>query len=84
MNENIYANELKTKYLDAKKQFKHPNITGSLSYLKDNNLNFEKLKIEVEKLDFHLDLAKDINIEFWQNEWKRKPFFVFYNSTNDL
>lgn len=83
-NELIFAKELENKYLLAKKQFKHPNITGELFNLKSQGIDFNKLKIEVEKLGYHLALAEDIDISYWQEQAKLSPCFIFFATEDDL
>lgn len=79
MNEQQIAINLREKYEEAKKAFKHVSIPVSLE---DNDFN--KLEFEVEKLGYKIKLAKDINIPYWQKEWKKKPLAVFYLNDNDL
>ena len=85
MNEKQYALDLKNKYDEARQQFEHPNILGSLDKLNNvYKLDFNKLKNEVNKLNYFITLAKDINIPFWQEQWKQEPTFVFYKNQEDL
>lgn len=85
MTEKEYAVNLKNKYDQAKQQFEHPNILGNLNKLNNiHKLDFNKLKEEVCKLNYHIALAKDISIPFWQEQWKREPIFVFYKNQEDL
>lgn len=80
-----YAMNLKARYEETKQEFKHPNITGNLLNLKNAyNLDYKKLKIEVEKLGYHIELAKDINNPYWQEQWILEPIFVFYKNQEDL
>lgn len=85
MTEKEFAKNMERDYLDAKKQFSKPNISNNLTNIKEAyNLDYDKLKVEVEKLGYHLELAKNINKPYWQDIWKLGPFFVFYANEADL
>lgn len=85
MTEYDFAKWLEKDYLEAKKYFKKPNITHDLSNLKDTyHLDYDKLKIEVEKLGYHIELAKNIDKQYWKDIWSIGPFFVFYKNKGDL
>ena len=85
MDETDFAKWLKKDYLKAKKYFKKPNITHNLDNLKNEyQLDYDKLKLEVEKLGYHLELAKNIDNQSWKEIWSIGHFFVFYKDEKDL
>lgn len=79
MNEFEHAQKLKKNYENAKKSFEHVAIPVKL-----DNIDFEKLKLEVEKIGFKISLAKDIKDSFWQKESKKNKLAVFYLNETDV
>lgn len=84
MNEKQYALKLKNELEDAKLEFDKITICNNLKNLERDNIDFNILKSEVEKLGYHIELAKDIKDKYYQKEWKKEPFFVFYLNLSDV
>lgn len=84
MNEKEYALSLKKQYEEACEAFEHCCVANNIKNLERDNINYNVLKSEVEKLGFHIELAKNIKSKHYQNEWKKEPFFIFYLNPSDI
>ena len=85
MTETDFSKWLEKDYLEAKKHFEKPNLTHSIENLKNEyHLNYDLLKIEVEKLGYHIELAENIKNKHWQKVSSIGPLFVFYKNEGDL
>ena len=84
MTEYEFALSLKSEYEEAKKEFSTLAVVRNFSNITNElKLDFSKLKLEVEKLGYKIELAKNLN-KYWKNQWDKNPIIVFYLNPSDI
>lgn len=81
MNEKTFAKKIKQEINEAGKEFENFSMPISIDYINEQNLNYNILVKEIEKLGLKTELSE--NIKSLKKQLK-KPYLVIYRTNEDL